>query len=165
MVIDRAKSSGMIEILERLALGDFPGLHHDHPSLRVDEHPIPVGRLLEQDAGKDGPIGPGHLVSDELRGDLLAGIDDRLDQAVASETDCQGREIGPGPAAPAVNLVAAKTARALGMEEHPLAGSRVSGAIQASEPKASMSEPTEWPPSAWASAAFAGLSSVDQCER
>ena len=53
----------------------------------------------------------------------------------------QGREIRPGPAASAVNLVAAIAARPLGMEEHPLAGRRVGRATQLSQPGVDVMSP------------------------
>ena len=100
----------------------------------VGEDERPVGRLLEQDAGEDRAVGPRHAPGDELGCDLPAGGDDRLDQPTAVGRGRQGRQVGPGVTASAVDLVAAIAARPLGMEEDPLAGRRVGRSFQPGEP-------------------------------
>ena len=91
IVIVRGSSSGMIEVVCGLRSAISSGLDRIQPALRVGEDERPVGRLLEQDAGEDGPVGPGHAPGDELRGDFLARRDDRFDQPAAVDAGGQGR--------------------------------------------------------------------------
>ena len=92
-----ARLSGMIEVVCGLRSAISSALTAISRPCGVGEDERALGRLLEQDAGEDGPVGPGHAPGDELGGDLLARREDRLDQPAAVDAGRQGREVRARP--------------------------------------------------------------------
>src|SRR5436190_24149594 len=92
---------------ERRAGGDIGGLEREGLAFGVGVGLVVLlvgGRLLNEHSGGDDAVGLVDPPGDELGGDLLAWLQDRLDQALAIECASGRRKLWPRPAAASLNL-------------------------------------------------------------
>src|SRR5205814_620482 len=114
-------------------------------ALRVGERQRAMGAFLDDDAGVLLAVARRHQPGHERRRDLLARLQDRLDQLLALHGRADVRQVGTDRLAAAVDPVAGEAARPPGVEEDALAGGGVALALhQKVAPRRDVIRPGWW---------------------